>query len=126
MPLVKLHVSDDLSGESGERLLGEVLSIVRNTLSIAPEHGHAMLYSTGPARRACHESRDPRFVFVEIALFSGRSDEMKAELFRKISGAVHRHTGVDESDIVIYLVEADRSNWAGRGGVPFSTIHLGY
>ncbi|MBN1880748.1 MAG: tautomerase family protein [Deltaproteobacteria bacterium] len=126
MPLVKLHVSDDLSRESGERLLSDVLSILRDTLAIDPKHGHAILYSTGLSNRACHECRDGRFVFVEVALFSGRTDEMKAELFRKISGAVHRRTGVDESDIIIYLIEADRGNWAGRGGIPLSTVRLGY
>jgi phenylpyruvate tautomerase PptA (4-oxalocrotonate tautomerase family) len=126
MPLVKLHVSDDLPQESGERLLSDVRSVLVGTLSIAPDHGHAILYRSKPAERACHPERDGRFVFVEIALFAGRTRDVKDDLFRRISDAVHRHTGVDESDIIIYLVEADRKNWAGRGGVPLSTISLGY
>jgi phenylpyruvate tautomerase PptA (4-oxalocrotonate tautomerase family) len=126
VPLVKLHVTDDLSPESEARLLGDVREVLRDTLSIDPKHGHVILSPTGIAHRACHPDRDGRFVFVEIALFSGRTDEVKAGLFRAISDAVHRHTGVDGSDILIYLVEADRSNWAGRCGIPFSTIQLGY
>jgi len=126
MPLVKLHVSDDLTPESVERLLADVRAVLIDTLSIDPTHGHAILYNSGQAERTCHPDRDGRFVFVEIALFSGRTDEVKADLFRGISDAVHRNTGVNNSDIIIYLVEADRSNWAGRGGIPFSTIELGY
>jgi len=126
MPLVKLHIADDLPRESEKRLLEDIRSVLIETLSIDPKHGHAILFPAGLSHRACHESRDERFVFVEIALFSGRTDEVKAKLFRCISGVVHHHAGVDESDIIIYLVEADRGDWAGRGGIPFSTIHLGY
>jgi len=126
MPLVKLHVSNDLSPESGEQLLLDVRTVLRDTLSIDPTHGHAILYRSGMAERSAHQDRDNRFIFVEIALFSGRTDDVKAGLFRGISDAVHRHTGVDESDIIIYLMEADRNNWAGRGGIPLSRIQLGY
>lgn len=126
MPLVKLHVADDLPRNSERRLLEDIRSVLIDTLSIDPEHGHAILYPSETSHRVCHQSRDGRFVFVEIALFSGRTDEMKAKLFREISRTVHRHTGVDESDIIIYLVEGDRGNWASRGGVPISTIDLGY
>lgn len=126
MPLVKLHVADDLPRNLERKLLEDIRTVLIETLSIDPAHGHAILYPSGTSHRACHTSRDERFVFVEIALFSGRTDEMKAKLFREISGAVHRHTGVNESDIIIYLVESDRGNWAGRGGIPLSTIDLGY
>ena len=126
MPLVKLDVVDDLSRESGEKLLSDIRSVLIDTLSIAQEHGHAILYRSELTHRSCHPNRDGRFVFVEIVLFLGRTDEVKADLFREVSSAVHRHTDVDESDIFISLVEMDRKNWAGRGGIPFSTIQLGY
>ena len=88
MPLVKLHVADDLSRESGEKLLSDIRSVLIDILSIDSEHGHAILYPAGSSHRACHPSRDGRFVFVEIALFSGRTDEVKAKLFRKVSETV--------------------------------------
>ena len=52
--------------------------------------------------------------FLKIALFPGRIDEVKAKLFREISNTVHRHTGVGESNIIIYFVEVNRGNRVGR------------
>ncbi len=94
------------------------------TLKIDPSHGHVAIYTTPAAHRSVHESRNPNFVFTEILMFSGRSDEMKEELFKSITQVIEKHIEVDNKDILFNIIESERNNWAARGGVPFSKIEL--
>ncbi len=66
------------------------------------------------------------FVFVELLMFSGRTDEMKEALYKRLSGVIERHTDVDNKDIIFNIIESEGKNWAGRGGVPMSKIDLQY
>jgi phenylpyruvate tautomerase PptA (4-oxalocrotonate tautomerase family) len=125
MPLVKLHVSSRNVFRRG-MLVKEVRLALVETLGIKPDHGHVILYESDIFFRATHKSRSSDFVFVEILMFTGRSDEMKARLFKRLNDIIHERTRVPETDILFVITEADRNNWAGRGGVPISQLEIGY
>lgn len=125
MPLVKLHISSHCLCNR-KALVREVRTAVVETLGIPPDHGHVILYESPIHFRATHESRSVDFVFTEILMFSGRTDEIKRQLFKRVNDVVHTHTKVPEKDIIFVITEAERSNWAGRGGVPLSTLDIGY
>ncbi len=125
MPLVKLHVSSRNVFRRG-MLVKEVRLALVETLGIKPDHGHVILYESDIFFRATHESRSRDFVFVEILMFSGRTDEMKENLFKRLNGIIHERTGVPERDILFVIVESERNNWAAGGGVPISKLDLGY
>lgn len=95
-------------------------------LGISEDHGHVAAYESKESHRCVHESRNKNFVFVEILMFAGRTDEMKENLFRKMSNIVSKHTGANENDIILNIIDTDRNNWAARGGVPFSKADLEY
>jgi len=126
MPFLKIHISDEIENEKLPHLAQEVREAMAKTLKIDPAHGHVAIYTAPAAHHSVHESRNPNFVFTEILMFSGRSDEMKEELFKSISKVIERHIGVDNKDVLFNIIESERNNWAARGGVPFSKINLGY
>ncbi len=125
MPFVKLHVSSRCLF-SRRKLVRDVRLALVKTLGIAPDHGHVVLYESWVFNRSTDKSRSSDFVFVEILMFTGRSDEMKARLFARLNDIVHDRTGVPERDILFVITEADRNNWAGRGGIPISQLDIGY
>jgi len=126
MPFVKIHVSSKMSISARPLLVEEIRLALVEILKIDPTHGHVVLYDSPLDSRGIHESRDKNFVFVEILMFSGRSDEMKENLFKKLSKIVNKHVGIDEKEILINVIETDRKNWASRGGIPVSKMDLGY
>jgi len=125
MPFVKLHVSSRRIFRRG-KLVREVRLALVETLGIEPDHGHVVLYESDVFSRATDKSRSVDFVFVEILMFTGRSDDMKERLFARLNEIIHGRTKVPERDIVMVIVESERKNWAARGGVPISSLDIGY
>jgi phenylpyruvate tautomerase PptA (4-oxalocrotonate tautomerase family) len=125
MPFVKLHVSSRCVF-SRRALVREVRLALVETLGISPDHGHVVLYESSIFSRSTHESRNRDFVLAEIIMFPGRPDDMKERLFARLNEIIHGRTGVPEKDIVMVIVESERKNWAARGGVPISSLDIGY
>jgi len=126
MPFLKIHLSGEIESEKLSHLAREVRESMVKTLRIDTAHGHVAIYTAPIAHRSVHESRSPNFVFTEILMFSGRTDEMKEELFKSITQVIEKHIEVDKVDILFNIIESERNNWAARGGVPFSKIDLKY
>lgn len=124
MPFVKIHVSSEIVPSVRQSVANDVREAVVEVLGIGREHSHVVVYDSSPSSRSVHESRDNSFIFVEILMFSGRTDEMKEHLFAKICQVICKDTGTDGSDILMNVIDTDRSNWAGRGGIPMSKINL--
>ncbi len=125
MPFVKIHVSSRCIF-SRRKLVRDIRLALVETLGISPDHGHVILYESWVTSRSAHESRSANFVVVEILMFPGRTDEMKERLFKRLNEIIHGRTKVPERDILFVIVEADRNNWAVRGGVPISRLDIGY
>jgi phenylpyruvate tautomerase PptA (4-oxalocrotonate tautomerase family) len=125
MPFAKLHVSSRRVF-SRRVLVREIRLAIVETLGIAADHGHVVLYESSIFSRSTHESRSRDFVLVEILMFPGRTDDMKERLFKRLNEIIHGRTRVPEKDIVMVIVESGRKNWAARGGVPISSLDIGY
>ena len=126
MPFFKIHLPNETYERVSPLFAREVREAMVETLEIDPTHGHVVVYSAPTNRRSVHESRSADFVFFELLMFSGRTDDVKETLFRKLNEVVERHTGVDNKDIIFNVIESDRKNWAARGGVPLSNVDLRY
>ncbi len=125
MPLVKLHVSAHCAFNR-RALTNEVRQALVEVLGIQPDHGHVIMYESPLFFRSAHETRSADFIFVEILMFAGRTDEMKERLFKRLNDIIRDRTGVPERDIIFAITEAERNNWAARGGVPISQLDIGY
>ena len=126
MPFLKIHLSGEIENEKLPHLATEVRETMVKTLKIDPAHAHVAIYTAPVAHRSVHESRNPNFAFTEILMFSGRTDEMKEELFKSLTEVIEKHIGIDNKDILFNIIESERNNWAARGGIPFSKINLKY
>ena len=126
MPFVKVHVSQGLELSNQNLILKQIRNALIQILGIKDSHGHLILYESPSMAREVHESRDINFVFIEIQMFSGRTDEQKEKLFKKITSIIKAHIAVNENDILINIIETERKNWGGRGGIPVSKLDLGY
>lgn len=124
MPVVILHLSDDLEPAVLEALADEARHALVDSLGLPPEFGKVILYTTPAARRSVHQSRDPRFVLAEVRLFSGRDTATKARLIAALDAAIRRHTGLSPENVFIQLVESPKSDWGIRGGRPADQVEL--
>lgn len=124
MPVVILHLSDDLEPAALEALTKEARHALVDSLGLPPEFGKVILYTTPTSQRSVHPSRDPRFVLAEVRLFSGRDTATKARLIASLDAAVRRHTGLSAENVFIQLVEAPKSEWGIRGGHTADQVDL--
>jgi len=53
--------------------------------------------------------------FAQISILEGRSDEMKADLIREVTEAIHQSLGVPKETIRVALYEIRKTEW-GIGG----------
>lgn len=125
MPFIKIHVPEGFNSITKRLLAADIRDCLADALSIKKEDGHVVLYESAKGCRAIHESRNPRFVDVEIILFSGRTDEIKQKLYSAVTSIVMKHTGLEEKDVLIVLIESPRNNWA-LGNTMLSQANLGY
>lgn len=124
MPVVILHLSDDLEPGTLDALALEARHALVDSLGLPPEFGKVILYTTPAARRSVHLSRDSRFALAEVRLFSGRGAQAKARLFAALDAAIRRHTGLSPENVFIQLIEASKSDWGLRGGRPADELDL--
>jgi len=124
MPVVILHLSDDLEPAACEALADEARHALVDSLGLQPEFGKVILYTTPVAQRSVHPSRDPRFVLAEVRLFSGRDAATKARLMAALDAAIRRHTGLSPENVFVQLVESPKGDWGLRGGHPADQVEL--
>jgi 4-oxalocrotonate tautomerase len=53
--------------------------------------------------------------FAQISILEGRSDELKAELIREVTDAIHRSIGAPKESVRVAIYEVKKSDW-GIGG----------
>ena len=125
MPFVKIHVCSYVDPAIRTSIVSNIREMLVDVLGISLDHGHVVLYESPVTSRCVHESRNNRFVIVEILMFSGRSEEMKEKLFYKMNEIIKNHLGIEGRDVIISIIESERNNWA-RDGIPLSKINLEY
>ncbi|BEQ14053.1 tautomerase family protein [Desulfoferula mesophila] len=124
MPVVILHLSDDLEPDGCAALAEDARHALVQSLGIPPEFGKVILYPSSTAWRSVHPSRDPRFVLAEVRLFTGRDAATKARLMASLEAVVRRHTGLSPLNVFVQLVESPKSDWGLRGGRPADQVDL--
>jgi len=124
--VAKIHISDELDRQAQAELARDVRHAVVESLGLAPELGKVIVYSAPVQCRSVHSSRDPAFVLAEVLMFPGRDQEIKNRLYARLNQVIKQHTGVDDANIFINVIESPRGDWGIRGGRPASQVDLGY
>ncbi|HET8538966.1 MAG TPA: tautomerase family protein [Anaeromyxobacter sp.] len=123
MPLVHVHLRAGRPVAEKRAILDGVHAALVEAFRI-PEHDRNQLvheYAEGD-----FEARHgPGAVFVELAVFPGRTPDAKRKLFAAIASNLGR-AGVDPQRVLVVLHEPPLSNWGIRGGQAATDVQIGF
>ncbi len=123
MPLVRIDVLDDAHSASTLSALGEcVHQAMTETIDVPVDDLFQILtpHAKGQLR---YDSgylgidRDDRVVFVSITLRSGRTDEQKKALYRRVVELITERTDVAPRNVLIALTENELCDWSFGEGI---------
>jgi phenylpyruvate tautomerase PptA (4-oxalocrotonate tautomerase family) len=114
MPLVKIDIAAGESDTFLATLLETTLLSVQQGLGLGTnernirlvQHPHNLFSLSEPYR-----------IIVEIDLFSGRSVDVKRELYRRLTQNLEAKLDIAPKELFIFLNEQPRENWGIRGGI---------
>jgi phenylpyruvate tautomerase PptA (4-oxalocrotonate tautomerase family) len=109
MAQVKIHISSLINSENKNKMVESIRELIPATLNMDSRVGQVMLYES--EYRSIHESRDRNFVFVEVTMFSGRSNKFKEKLANLIISEIAKYVEVDIEDINLVYHELNSSNY---------------
>lgn len=113
MPLLKVHVCSMEIPARKPLLTKRLREVMVEKLHIDEQIGQVVLYESLPQHRAIHPTRDNQFVFMEVLLYPGRTQEMKEALMKGLVDEVNKILQVDIQDINCCLLEVHQENWFG-------------
>ena len=121
MPLVKIHLRKG-KGDEYLRLVGEAIHDALVTEAGVPQDGKfQIVHQLEQAELVAHPSyggadRSADLIVVEITLKTGRSVEIKRNLYRRMARNLERTVELRTDDLLVSLVEVPGENWSfGRG-----------
>lgn len=122
MPNATIEVRRRYTPEEETGIVDAVHAAMMEGLRI-PEADKTVRLVVHEPHRFPHES--DRYTLVDVDLFSGRSLEAKARLYRAIVRNLEPF-GIPPDQMKILLRESGAENWGIRGGVPASEVDLGF
>lgn len=93
------------------RLADEVRQIVIDVLELDETFGKVIIYEAPMYDRSNYESGDLNFVFVEVMMFSGRTEATKKVLVQQIVEKIEKIEGVVKEEINCAIHEIEKENY---------------
>lgn len=125
MPVTLLSILDGRTADEKRALMEAVQSAITATLGLPPQDRNLRLCVHGKDEWLLPEGKSDRYVLVEIALFAGRTPEIKGLLYTAIVANLEA-LGVDKNDVFIRVIDQPRENFGIRGGQRADLVQLGY
>lgn len=123
MPLIKVELAQGEEKPFLLELQKTVLDAAQDALKLPADDRNIRLIEHDPD---FFTLKPPYSLLVVITLFSGRSPEVKKELYKKLVDALYEKLGIARESVFIVLNEQPLENWGGRGGIPASEVNLGF
>lgn len=123
MPRVRIESVKSIDHSAAKAIMNSVMDAIVETLKLVPDDRSVSFISYKPE---LFTMKPPYWLFIEIALFSGRSKAIKKLLYQNILQRLHIQCGVDKQSVMIMLNEQPKENWGLRGGIPGDEIDLDY
>lgn len=124
MPYVCIETRGDWIKPKAAALFAGVDAALVRVLKVPPADSMIRLICHEPELMQLPQLADPHFVFLQIALFPGRSLDAKRLLYQELTAAVSMF-GVAESQVTIALHEIGLEDW-GIGGRPASELQFSF
>ena len=125
MPLVKVSLLKGKSRAEKKALLDAIHAALVAAFKIPENDRNQRIFEFEPENFEIPEGKTSNYILIEMDVFPGRSIEAKTELYQRVIHNLDQHD-IQASDILIVLNEPQLDNWGVRGGVPASSIDLGF
>ena len=125
MPLVKVSLLKGKSKEEKEALLDAIHAALMEAFKIPENDRNQRIFEFEPENFKIPEGKTSNYILIEMDVFLGRSIEAKRKLYQTTVQNLQRYN-IQASDVLIVLSEPQLDNWGVHGGVPASTIDLGF
>lgn len=111
MPQITIHMSSDTKCVDKFSMANEVRNTVVEKLQIDKTIGQVMIYETPITSRSIHESKNAKFIFVEIRMYPGRELQIKQNLMKAVVSVIHKYTNIEIKDITCSISEVPKDNY---------------
>ena len=125
MPVVKVSLLKGKSKVEKKALLDAIHAALIEAFKIPENDRNQRIFEFDPENFEIPEGKTSNYILIEMDVFPGRSVEAKSKLYQTIVHNLQRHN-IQADDVFIVLNEPQLDNWGVRGGVPASTIDLGF
>lgn len=121
MPLTKITIREGKNEEFIRTLCDEIQNAVVKEANAPADSRFFIVNEVKPGRAFIHPSyggasRSDDFVLIEIRMNTGRSVEVKKNLYRAITANLERALDIRSDDVIVSIDEVPKENWSfGKG-----------
>jgi 4-oxalocrotonate tautomerase len=125
MPLVRIDLHEGTSPDYRNAVVEVIYDALRRVAG-APEDDKFMVVSEHKPGNLVMDpnymvERTENALIVQITFNTGRTTEVKKDLYRAIADGLHERVGLRTEDVFIGLVEVPKENWSfGRGEAQYA------
>lgn len=123
MPATKIHLRKGLQKTVIVKMRELLLDTIIDVLKLPADDRNVFISEYEPD---FFQMKAPYELFIEISMFSGRTNETKRKLFQAIVNTMESNNIFKKEQIFIILNEQPMENWGIRGGIPANDINLGF
>ena len=129
MPLVRIEVQRGRSATELRRLADVVQEVMEDVFAAPPGDRYQVLTEHPDGQVIAEDSglgfrRTDKIVILQI-FHQGRSERQKTAAYEQLAVRLEKDCGLSPSDLVVSMVENDRSDWSfGAGRAQFLTGEL--
>ena len=125
MPIVKVSLLKGKSKEKKKALFDAIHAALIEAFKIPEDDRNQRIFEFEPENFEIPEGKTSNYILIEMDVFPGRSVEAKSKLYQTIVRNL-QSLNIQANDVFIVLNEPHLDNWGVRGGVPASSIDLGF
>lgn len=120
MPLVRIDLIEGTTPDH-RRAIADTVYDALTRVAGAPEDDRFMVVSEHRPENFVVDptfmvERTDRAVLIQITFNTGRSTQVKKDMYRAIADGIHERTGMRTEDVFVSLVDVPKENWSFGGG----------
>jgi phenylpyruvate tautomerase PptA (4-oxalocrotonate tautomerase family) len=123
VPLISIELSKGNDLNYLKQLQQHVMDSVIQVLKLPDDDRNIRVIEY---ERHLFQMKHPYSILITVTLFSGRTKETKALLYKTIVNRLYEKMTISKDTVFIFLNEQPLENWGVRGGVPASDIKLDF
>jgi phenylpyruvate tautomerase PptA (4-oxalocrotonate tautomerase family) len=115
MAQIKIYGHAEFLRGEHARISELVHAAAQRTLQLPPDKRFQRFLPLEPWQFVAPPDRSPRYLILEVTLFTGRSLAVRKALIRALMDDLSQGLGLSTNDVEITLLESPRENWGIRG-----------